>query len=125
MRRTVQVIDKTGKTIYEYERSRGSDIHTGDTIKLWSSEPRIVHLCPYRGPFAYLYKHGARLADFSDHKSDITIDNDAIYEVNAHIVERQDIVTSPTRRQDSELLPIIERSQVAPSRIARIAHSSL
>jgi hypothetical protein len=87
MKQLVQVIDKTNNVIYEYARSRGADIQTGDTIKLWSSEPRIVHLCPYHGPFAYLYKHGARLADFSDHKSEITIDNDAIYDVNAHMVE--------------------------------------
>jgi hypothetical protein len=126
MRKLVQVINKSDNVIYEYIRSSGFDIHPGDTIKLWSSEPRIVHLCLYHGPFAYLYKHGARLADFSDHKSEVTIDNDAIYDVNAHIVERQVFITSPKRqRQDSERVPIIETSQVAPSRIARIAHSSL
>ena len=126
MRKLVQVINNSDNVTYEYIRSSGSDIHMGDTIKLWSSEPRIVHLCPYDGPFAYLYKHGARLADFSDHKSKITIDNDAVYDVNAHIVERQVIVTSPKRqRQDSERVPITETSQVASSRNARIAHSSL
>lgn len=88
MRHLVQLIDRYDCVIYEYIRCRGAELHSGDAIKLWSIEPTIKKLTPYHGPFAYLYEHGAQLADLSDHKGMIPLDNEAYYEVNTHIFRR-------------------------------------
>ena len=94
-RRLVQFIDKSDCVICEYLRCRGKELHTGDVIELWSNEPTITKLSPYRGPFAYLYQHGAQSADLSDHKGMITIDNDAFYDINAHVFRRSEEARRP------------------------------
>ena len=120
MRKLVQIIGNTDDVIYEYVMCSGCDIHAGDTIKLWSGDSTVEQLFPYHGRFEYLFKHGAQLVDFSDHRGEVTLDNDSIYEVNGHAVEHRPGIVASSRRQrhNSERLPA---NKVAFPRLARVA----
>ena len=120
MRKLVQIIGNTDDVIYEYVMCSGCDIHAGDTIKLWSGDSTVEQLFPYHGRFEYLFKHGAQLVDFSDHRGEVTLDNDSIYEVNGHAVEHRPGIVASSRRQrhNSERLPA---NKLAFPQLARVA----
>lgn len=59
----------------------GKDLKVGDTIEVWWRPRRdtITNLAPYTGPLAYLFKDGARLAEFAICQSGMTVENDRYF----------------------------------------------
>lgn len=57
---------------------RGGDLKPGDFIEVWWSPRRdmITHFEAYKGPLAYLWPKGARIAYFGICKTGMTIGND-------------------------------------------------
>lgn len=61
----------------------GKDLRVGDTIETWWAPGRdtITELRPYRGPLAYLWPEGARIAAFALFKVGMTIEPQADFVV--------------------------------------------